>query len=58
MRYTHIEVGHAAQNIYLQAVSLNLGTVFVGGYDDRKVQKAMNLSDNEIPLCLMPVGRK
>jgi len=58
VRYTHIEVGHAAQNIYLQAVSLNLGTVFVGGYDDRKVQKAMNLPDNEIPLCLMPVGRK
>jgi SagB-type dehydrogenase family enzyme len=39
VRYVHIEVGHTAQNIYLQAVSLNLGTVIVGAFDDDRVQK-------------------
>lgn len=56
-RYVHIEVGHAAQNIQLQAVSLNLGTVVVGAFDDRKVQRIMQLTTREVALSLMPVGR-
>lgn len=58
IRYGHIEVGCAAQNVYLQAVSLNLGTVFVGAFYDNKVKKIMDMKDNEQPLCIMPVGRK
>ncbi len=56
-RYVHMEVGHAAQNIQLQAVSLNLGSVVVGAFDDRKVQRIMQLTTREVPLSLMPVGR-
>ena len=26
VRYVHMDVGHAAQDVYLQAVSLSLGT--------------------------------
>ena len=52
-----MEVGHAAQNIYLQAVSLKLGTVVVGAFEDEKVKKILNMSENEQPLYIMPIGK-
>jgi SagB-type dehydrogenase family enzyme len=58
IRYVHMEVGHAAQNIYLQSVSLNLGTSVVGAFDDREVKRVMNMPDEEQPLCIMPVGKR
>jgi SagB-type dehydrogenase family enzyme len=57
IRYAHIEAGHAAQNVYLQAVSLNLKTVVVGAFDDRKVKNIIRMSPQEEPLIVMPVGR-
>ncbi|MDH3973623.1 MAG: SagB/ThcOx family dehydrogenase [Deltaproteobacteria bacterium] len=54
IRYVHMEVGHIAQNIYLQARSLDLGTVFVGAFYDRGVKKVLNI--HEEPLGIMPVG--
>lgn len=55
-RYTHIEVGHAAQNVYLQAVARNLGTVIVGAFQDAEVQEVLGLPEDHTPLALMPVG--
>lgn len=57
LRYVHMEAGHAAQNVYLQAVSLQLGTVVLGAFDDRNVKEVLNLTGRETPLYLMPVGR-
>lgn len=57
IQYVHIEVGHAAQNVYLQAVALHLGTVFVGAFHDDEVKKVLNMPDEEQPLCIMPIGR-
>lgn len=56
-RYVHIEVGHSAQNVYLQAFSLNLGTTVIGAFTDDEVKKIMNLPDNEQPLYIMPIGK-
>jgi SagB-type dehydrogenase family enzyme len=56
IRYAHMEVGHAAQNVYLQAASLNLGTALVGAFDDKRVKEALKLPSDEQPLGLMPVG--
>ncbi len=56
-RYIHMEVGHAAQNVYLQAVSLGLGTTMVGAFHDNNVQTVLDLPDGVTPLCLLPIGR-
>ncbi len=55
-RYVLIEVGHAAQNVYLQAVALKLGTTIVGAFDDRRLKNVLELKKNERPLCILPVG--
>ena len=57
-RYVHMEVGFAAQNIYLQATARNLGPVMVGAFDDDEVQDVLGLPSDHKPLGLMPVGRK
>lgn len=56
IRYVRMEVGHASQNVYLQAISLDLGCVVIGAFDDNKVKEIMGIKAD--PLCIMPVGRK
>lgn len=58
IRYVHMEAGHAAQNICLQAVSLKIGTVTMGAFKDSLVKQILNLPLNEEPLYLLPVGKK
>lgn len=57
IRYVHMEAGGIAENIHLQAVSLNIGTVFVGAFDDERVKRVVNMSEGEEPLAIMPLGR-
>lgn len=55
-RYVHLEAGHAAQNLLLQSVALNLGGVTIGAFEDDKVQKAIELPQDHVPLYVIPVG--
>ncbi len=57
VRYVHMEVGHAAQNLFLQAEALGLATVVVGAFRDDEVAGVLQLPDDVRPLVLMPVGR-
>lgn len=57
-RYVWIEVGHAAQNLLLQATALDLGAVPIGAFYDDKIKKALNLNKDEEPLYIIPVGKK
>ncbi|MEA3501736.1 MAG: SagB/ThcOx family dehydrogenase [Actinomycetota bacterium] len=56
VRYVHIEAGHVAQNLLLQATALGLGAVPVGSFDDDAVSEILDLPGDHEPLYLLPVG--
>ena len=56
-RYIHMEIGHAGQNIYLQATALGLATVAIGAFHDEQVIKVLRLDKQYKPLYIMPVGK-
>ncbi len=56
MRYVLIEVGHASENLLLQATAMGLGAVPVGAMRDEEVTKALSLPAEHVPLYLIPVG--
>jgi nitroreductase len=41
-----------------KAVSLDLGAVLVGAFDDEAVRRLLGLADGEAPLYLVPVGHR
>ncbi len=56
--WMYLEAGHAAQNVYLQALSLKLGTVAMAGFKSEDVRRVLSLSEKEQPIYIMPIGRK
>jgi SagB-type dehydrogenase family enzyme len=56
VRYALMEVGLVAQNVYLQAEALGLGTTFVGAFDGNAVKDVLGLPDDVEPLAVLPVG--
>jgi SagB-type dehydrogenase family enzyme len=56
IRYTHMEVGHAGQNLFLQAEALGLACGIVGAFQDRTLQEILKLPSSHEPLLVMPVG--
>jgi SagB-type dehydrogenase family enzyme len=56
VRYAHIEVGHAAQNILLQAQSLGLGVCPIGAFSDENVKKVLKSKEEE-PVYILTVGK-
>ena len=56
LRYVPMDVGHAAENLLLQAVAMGLASVPVGAFDDTAVKRVLALPRNEEPLYILPVG--
>ncbi len=57
LSYIYIEVGHAAQNVFLQAEALGLGAAAVGAFDEKEIAGLLRLPTEQRPLYLMPVGK-
>lgn len=55
IRYVHMEVGHVGQNISLQAIAINLGTVMIGAFDDKQVKEILGIEEE--PLYIIPIGK-
>ncbi len=56
-RYVCADLGHSAENVYLQAFALKIGTVAVGAFSDLQVKKAAGMTRAEEPLYIMPLGK-
>lgn len=56
-RYVCMDLGHSAQNVYLQCGSLGLGTCAIGAFSDDALKKLIGMTEEEEPLYVMPVGR-
>jgi SagB-type dehydrogenase family enzyme len=54
--YVHMEAGHAAQNVHLQAVALGLGSVPIGAFEPEKVRDVIRTGAHEVPIYIIPVG--
>jgi SagB-type dehydrogenase family enzyme len=54
----YIEAGLASENFLLEVVSLDLGCTYVAGFIPPKAAKFLNLSVEDIPIALLPVGHK
>jgi SagB-type dehydrogenase family enzyme len=57
VRYVHIETGHAAQNVMLQAQAMGLGATVVGAFGDDFTGEILDLPENERVVYLMPIGK-
>jgi SagB-type dehydrogenase family enzyme len=58
LQYMMMEAGHAAQNVCLQAVTRQIGVVPVGAFKEDQVRLILQLDNSELPLYLLPLGKK
>lgn len=56
-RYVCMDLGHSAENVYLQAGALSIGTCAVGAFRDLSVKQTINMTKKEEPLYIMPIGK-
>ena len=55
--YVHMDLGHAAQNLLLQAEALGLSGVPIAWLEPDRVRAVLGLPADQVPLYLVPVGR-
>lgn len=55
-RYVYMDIGHSAQNIYLQTTALGMATCAIGAFEDDKLTSVIKPPDNEVVMYLMPFG--
>lgn len=56
-RYVCMDLGHSAENVYLQSYALDIGTCAIGAFTDVAMKLAFKMTRAEEPLYIMPVGK-
>ncbi len=56
VRYTDMEAGHAAQNVFLQAEAMGLASLPIGAFDEEAVAKVIGAPSGHKPVYVLPVG--
>jgi SagB-type dehydrogenase family enzyme len=56
LRYVHLEAGHAAQNILLQATAMDLAGAPVGAFYDEELKTLLDLPEDHEPLYIIALG--
>ena len=56
-RYVCMDLGHSAENVYLQAYALRIGTCAIGAFNDSALKQAIGMTREEEPLYIMPLGK-
>ena len=56
-RLALFEVGQVIENIYLEAQTLNLGTVVIGTFHDSEVHSSTKLQKGQSTIYIMPLGQ-
>lgn len=55
-RYLCMDLGHSAQNVYLQATAIGLATCAIGAFNDEELTRIIKPKNDEQVLYLMPIG--
>lgn len=56
-RYVYMEIGAISENIHLQTISLKMGTVMIGAFNDDAVNRMLDIDGlDEAALIIMPIG--
>ena len=56
-RYVCTDLGHSAENVYIQAYTLRIGTCAIGAFTHLWLKKACRMTRAEEPIYVMPLGR-
>ena len=56
-RYVCMDLGHSAENVYLQAFTLKIGTCAIGAFTDVRLKQVVGMTKEEESLYVMPLGR-
>ncbi len=56
-RYVCMDLGHSAENVYLQAYALKIGTCAIGSFSDMALKQVIRMTRTEVPLYIMPLGK-
>jgi len=54
---TKMDIAIAAQNICLQAASMDLGTCYIGSFNKKATKEILELPDHHVPELILTIGK-